>query len=219
MAGQAAEQRPIIAHDVSRGFRWQNAFSPGEGERMVRPWIFCRPIRGLNLLRTINPQLHCGLFSAAHPALRKMAGGKGWHSARNCGPPQGAGLGNGATGAWLAGSEKYRQAISCSFGTPSRSLLKVSKDWGWSSHYFGSPGQYHETASQYFAKHSKYRGTFNQSFVAPGQSFVAPNPCFVALNDYCVGSTKCSFALKKCFVASTECFFKTKEYFVALKKL
>jgi hypothetical protein len=142
-------------------------------------------------------------------------------------------LGNGATGAWLAGSEKYRQAISCSFGTPSRSLLKVSKDWGWSSHYFGSPGQYHETASQCFAKHSKYRGAFGQSFVvsgqsfvvpgqsfvAPGQSFVAPNPCFVALNDYCVGSTKCSFALKKCFVASTECFFKTKEYFVALKKL
>jgi len=32
------------------------------------------PSGALNLLRTINPQLHCGLFSAAHPALCKFGG-------------------------------------------------------------------------------------------------------------------------------------------------
>jgi len=57
MAGQAAEQRTIVAHGFSRGFRWRDDFSPGGGERTVCPWIFCRPVRGLNLSWTVNPRL------------------------------------------------------------------------------------------------------------------------------------------------------------------
>ena len=56
MAGQAAEQRTIVAHGVSRGFGLADAFSPGRGERGVGVG-FLPPLPGLEPLADINPRL------------------------------------------------------------------------------------------------------------------------------------------------------------------
>jgi len=52
---QATEWRSKAAHGKTVGFVIKTGQAPERGERISRPSIFCRPIRGLNFLGTIQP--------------------------------------------------------------------------------------------------------------------------------------------------------------------
>jgi len=132
VAGQAAEQRKIVAHGIRRGFGWQGEFQPRRGERFDRwfsaapsgAWIICERLTHGCTVGYFLPRLR----RSGRAALlrRREIGAVGHHRPTNCQvavckdphaagrSPKSAADGHTANGGPAAGSGEWRGKLRSS---------------------------------------------------------------------------------------------------------